>query len=132
MQPLTGSSAITNGIRITVTSQYLTEQSVPSDHRYVWAYTVRIANESDRSVQLVSRHWIITDANDEVEEVEGPGVVGEQPSIAPGKTFQYTSGCMLKTPRGAMHGTYRMVVEGNDDFDAQIAPFTLTLPLSLN
>lgn len=132
MQPLTGSSAITNGVRVTVTSQYLAEQSVPSDHRYVWAYTVRIANESERPVQLVSRHWIITDADEKVEEVKGPGVVGEQPQIAPGKTFQYTSGCMLQTPRGSMHGTYRIVVGGGDDFDAQIAPFSLSLPLSLN
>lgn len=125
------SVALTDGIRVTVTSRYLPEQSIPQSQRFVWAYTVRITNEGARSARLETRHWVITDSAGNVDEVRGPGVVGEQPNLRPGETFQYTSGCILKTPSGTMHGTYQMV---RDDarFDAAIAPFTLTMPITLN
>ncbi|MDQ3033042.1 MAG: Co2+/Mg2+ efflux protein ApaG [Myxococcota bacterium] len=137
MQPTTTSISITDGIRIAVTSRYLAEQSVPLSHRYVWAYTVRISNEGRRAARLVSRHWIITDAQGKVEEVKGPGVVGEQPHLEPGQSFQYTSGCILATSRGTMRGTYQMVrdaapSEEPSTFDAEIAPFALELPMTMN
>jgi ApaG protein len=119
------SSAVTEGVRIVVKSQYLEHQSVPSAGRFVFAYTVRIANESQTTVQLRTRHWIITDANGEIREVKGEGVVGEQPVLAPSQAFEYTSGCILKTPWGTMHGSYRMAREGGTHFDAVIAPFLL-------
>lgn len=126
------SVAITDGIRVTVTSRYLPEQSHPQGHRYVWAYTVQVANEGDRPAKLTSRHWIITDSNGKVDEVKGPGVVGEQPHLEPGERFQYTSGCILQTPRGTMHGSYQMIRDDGVRFDAEIAPFTLTMPVDLN
>lgn len=95
-------------------------------------YKVRITNIGTEGVQLVSRHWIITDANGHVEEVRGPGVVGYQPTLEPGESFEYTSGCPLKTPFGSMHGTYQMVTRGGDHFDAEIAPFALSEPHSIN
>jgi ApaG protein len=98
----------------------------------MFAYHIRIANSSRETVQLISRHWYITDATGHVEEVRGPGVVGEQPVLGPGEHFDYTSGCPLPTPMGTMHGTYQMVTETGDRFDAAIAPFTLAEPLSLN
>jgi ApaG protein len=119
------SSAVTEGVRISVKSQYLEHQSVPSAGRFVFAYTVRIANEGKATVQLRTRHWIISDANGEVREVKGEGVVGEQPVLAPGQAFEYTSGCILKTPWGTMHGSYRVMREGGNPFDAEIAPFLL-------
>jgi ApaG protein len=108
------------------------EQSAPLAHRYVFAYTVRIANEGELPAQLRTRHWIITDGEGRTEEVRGPGVVGNQPHLRPGDHFEYTSGCVLRTPRGEMHGTYQMYRENGDMFDATIAPFTLELPHSLN
>ena len=126
------SNAITNGIRVTVSSNYIPAQSAPKARRYVFAYTVRIANEGTESAQLKSRHWIITDGNGKVEEVRGPGVVGEQPMLKPGDNFEYTSGCVLETPRGSMEGTYQMVRADGSEFDATIAPFALMLPYSLN
>ena len=134
VQPTTTSTSMTDGIRVTVSSRYLAEQSVPLAHRYVWAYTVRISNEGARPARLVSRHWIITDARGKVEEVKGPGVVGEQPQLAPGQSFQYTSGCMLATSRGTMRGTYQMVRDPGDGstFDAEIATFALELPITMN
>jgi ApaG protein len=126
------SNAITNGIRVTVTSNYIPAQSAPKARRYVFAYTVRIANEGTESAQLKSRHWIITDGNGKVEQVRGPGVVGEQPMLRPGEHFEYTSGCVLETPRGSMEGTYQMVRSDGSEFDASIAPFALMLPYSLN
>lgn len=132
MTPTTTSSAITDGIRVSVTSRYLPEQSVPLSHRYVWAYTVRITNEGRSAARLESRHWIITDARGKVEEVRGPGVVGEHPHLEPGQSFQYTSGCMLATSRGTMRGTYQMVRDDGTPFDAEIATFALELPLTLN
>jgi len=91
---------------------------------------VNITNEGHDTVQLISRHWIITDGMGEVEEVRGPGVVGNQPVLAPGKSFEYTSGCPLTTPFGSMHGTYQMIIQGDEQFDIEIAPFTLTEPYS--
>ena len=124
------SNALTNGIRVTVRSMYLAEQSVPDDDRFVFAYTVAISNEGGLPAQLRTRHWIITDGGGHVEEVRGDGVVGEQPRLAPGQTFQYTSGCVLKTAIGSMHGTYRMFRDDGTSFDAVIAPFALASPHS--
>jgi ApaG protein len=124
--------AVTDGIRISVEPQYVADQSSPRAKRYVFAYTVRIHNEGMEAAQLRSRHWIITDADGRVEEVRGPGVVGQQPHLKPGEHFEYTSGCVLQTPRGQMRGTYQMVREGGVTFDATIAPFDLALPYSLN
>lgn len=126
------SNAITNGIRVTVSSNYIPAQSAPKARRYVFAYTVRIANEGTEAAQLKSRHWIITDGNGKVEQVRGPGVVGEQPMLRPGEHFEYTSGCVLETPRGSMEGTYQMQRADGTEFDATIAPFALMLPYSLN
>ncbi len=132
MRATNPSVALTEGVRVTVTSRYLPEQSAPRAHRYVWAYTVRIVNEGTEPVQLVTRHWIITDARGKIDEVKGPGVVGEQPHLTPGESFQYTSGCILQTPRGTMHGTYQMVRDDGRGFDAEIAPFALSMPSELN
>lgn len=126
------SHAITNGIRVQVSSEYLPAQSNPLARRYVFSYTVRISNEGAEPAQLKSRHWIITDSEDRVEEVRGPGVVGEQPHLEPGEMFEYTSGCVLETPRGTMHGTYQMERSDGTQFEAMIAPFELALPYSLN
>lgn len=130
--PRSTSVALTDGIRVSVQSKYLPEQSVPRLGRYVWAYTVRIENEGERGAKLVSRHWVITDGNGGTEEVRGPGVVGEQPQIEPGETFQYTSGCVLKTSKGSMRGTYQMLREDGSELDVEIASFALELPQTLN
>jgi ApaG protein len=130
--PLPVSTAVTDGIRIDVKATYVPEQSAPRSHRYVFAYTVHISNEGEGPAQLRSRHWIITDGNGKVEEVRGPGVVGQQPSLKPGEHFEYTSGCVLPTPRGEMQGTYQMHRPDGSVFDAAIAPFALALPHSLN
>jgi ApaG protein len=118
------SETVTNGIRVTVTSQF----SHAEPHRQLWffTYTVRIANESVETVQLVSRHWIITNSSNEVEEVKGLGVVGRQPTLAPGEAHEYTSSCRLSTPFGSMRGTFRMVTRGGPAFDAEIAEFAVT------
>lgn len=129
---LSVSVAITNGIRVTVSTQYIPAQSVPMKKRYVFAYTVRIGNEGSEAAQLHTRHWIITDANGKVEEVRGAGVVGKYPVLKPGEHFEYTSGCVLETPRGSMHGSYQMRRSDGSYFDAEIAPFTLAMPYSLN
>ncbi len=126
------SVAITEGIRVTVESTYVAEQSSPRTHRYVFAYTVKIANEGTEPAELKTRHWIITDGNGKVEEVRGPGVVGQQPHLRPGDHFEYTSGCVLQTPRGEMQGSYQMHRPDGRSFDAVIAPFALALPHSLN
>ena len=126
------SSAITQGIKVTVSTAYVAAQSSPAAHRYVFAYTVRISNEGTEAAQLRSRHWVITDGNGKVEEVRGPGVVGQQPLLRPGEHFEYTSGCVLETPRGTMAGTYQMQRTDGSSFDAEIAAFALALPYSLN
>jgi ApaG protein len=125
------STAMTEGIRVRVQSQYLADQSSPRDDRYVFAYTITISNEGQRTAQLRTRHWIITDARGVIEEVRGDGVVGEQPRIVPGQSFQYTSGCVLNTPVGTMHGSYRMWRDDGSYFDAVIAPFSLASPAAL-
>jgi len=124
------SSAITEGIRVRVQSLYLPDQSSPEDDRYVFAYTITISNESVRTAQLRTRHWIITDGRGTIEEVRGDGVVGEQPRLQPGQSFQYTSGCVLTTAIGTMHGTYRMWRDDGTFFDAVIAAFSLASPAS--
>ena len=120
---------MTQGIRVRVQSQYLPDQSSPTDDRYVFAYTISISNESTYTAQLRTRHWIITDGRGGVEEVKGDGVVGEQPRLSPGQSFQYTSGCVLTTPIGTMHGTYRFWRDDGTYFDAVIAPFSLASPV---
>ena len=124
------STAVTQGIRITVKSRFLTEQS--SAGRWAFAYTVRIENVGAVTAQLRSRHWIIVDGNGKREEVRGDGVVGNQPILRPGEKFEYTSGAVLQTPHGSMQGTYRMVLEDGRQFDAEIAAFPLTQPGGLN
>jgi ApaG protein len=126
------SSVVTQGIRVTVSSAYVAEQSAPASKRYVFAYTVKIMNEGGEPAQLRTRHWIITDGNGKVEEVRGPGVIGQQPALKPGEEFEYTSGCVLQTARGEMRGTYQMQRPGGEMFDAVIAPFVLALPYTLN
>jgi ApaG protein len=119
------SEAVTNHIRVEVLSRYSPENSKPLEDEWVFQYTVRITNQGPDTVQLLSRHWIITDALEHTEEVKGPGVVGEQPVLAPGESFKYSSWCPLKTPMGMMRGTYQMVRTGGNQFDIEIAPFAL-------
>lgn len=126
------SDTTTNGIRVQVEARYLAEQSSPRDNQYLFAYRIRISNEGTETAQLISRHWIITDADGHVEQVQGPGVVGEQPVLGPGSSFEYTSFCPLRTSVGTMHGTYQIVKANGDGFDAVIAPFTLATPNALN
>jgi ApaG protein len=130
--PSTTSSATTQGVLAEVQSQYLPDQSHPASRRFVFAYTITITNNGKEVVQLRSRHWIITNALGETEEVQGPGVVGEQPILSPGESFRYTSGAVLPTERGTMQGTYQMHRADGGQFDAQIAPFLLERPYSLN
>jgi len=117
-----------NEIRIQVATSYMDEQSEPESDRYVFAYTITISNDGEVAAQLMSRHWVITDANGKVQEVSGDGVVGEQPHLKPGEQFRYSSGAVLETPVGAMQGLYRMKADNGIDFDAPIAPFTLAVP----
>lgn len=115
-------------IGIQVVTNYIDEQSEPALDRYVFAYTITIANNGQVPARLISRHWIITDANGKVQEVTGDGVVGEQPHLNPGEEFRYSSGAVLETPVGAMQGLYRMEADNGVNFDAPIAPFTLAVP----
>jgi ApaG protein len=115
-------------IQIKVTTSYIDDESEPSSDRYVFAYTITISNSGDVAAQLISRHWIITDANGRVQEVNGDGVVGEQPYLNPGEVFRYSSGAVLETPVGSMQGIYRMEADDGISFDAPIAPFTLAVP----
>lgn len=126
------SEATTQGIRVTVKSSYVPEQSAPRQHRYVFAYTIRISNDGKAPAQLINRHWIITHGSGKVEEVRGPGVVGAQPKLEPGQHFEYTSGCVLSTPHGTMHGSYEMRRNDGTAFEATIAPFSLSMPYTLN
>ena len=119
-------------ISINVDTAYLAEQSDPSADRYVFAYTVTISNIGTVSAQLISRHWIITDAENVTQEVKGLGVIGEQPLLRPGEHFEYTSGTALATPVGTMRGTYQMVAEDGNKFDAEIPVFTLSMPRVLH
>jgi ApaG protein len=119
------SEAVTQGVRVEVLSRHSPENSRPSQGEWVFQYTVRITNLSSETVQLISRHWVITDAAEHVQEVRGPGVVGEQPVLAPGESFKYSSWCPLKTPTGTMRGEYQMVRPDGTQFDIEIAPFGL-------
>ena len=115
-------------IRVDVATSYVEDQSNPTEGRFVFAYTITIRYEGQVAARLMTRHWIITDANGKVQEVQGEGVVGEQPHLKPGQGFRYSSGAILETPVGVMQGSYRMVADGGEVFDAPIAPFTLAMP----
>lgn len=127
-----GSEATSHGVRVSVRPSYLPEQSSPAESRWLFGYRVEIFNESAEQVQLLSRHWVITDADTQVEEVRGPGVVGEQPVIGPGETFEYESFCPLSTPFGNMRGSYRMRTESGFDLDVRIATFELSPPMMIH
>ncbi len=109
-------------------TNYVEDQSSPPEGRFVFSYTITIRNEGSVPARLLTRHWVITDANGKVQEVAGDGVVGEQPHLLPGQGFRYSSGAILETPVGAMQGSYRMVADDGQQFDAPIAPFTLAMP----
>ena len=119
-------------IEVTIQSRYLPEQSSPPDNQYAFAYHITLHNRGRETAQLLRRHWIITDANGETEEVEGDGVVGEQPVISPGARYEYTSGALLKTPIGTMQGTYHMIGENGTPFDTTIPIFRLAIPGIVN
>ena len=122
------SEATTRNIKVQVKSQYDPSRSNPNQNEWFFLYTVRITNEGSDTVQLMSRHWVITDGMGKVQEVRGPGVVGNQPVLAPGESFEYTSGCPLTVPFGSMQGTYQMVNDREEKFDIEIAPFVLMEP----
>ena len=124
--------SITRNVRVQVRSQYIPERSAPPKHQWFFAYRIRIANEGSETIQLLTRHWVITDARGHVEEVNGDGVVGEQPVIEPGEAFEYTSGCPLTTPFWSMHGEYSMANHEGERFDVTIPAFILRLPGSMN
>lgn len=126
------SEAVTRGVRVRVESEYAPERSQPSKNQWFFLYTITILNEGAETVQLLNRHWVITDGTGHIEEVRGPGVVGKQPTLRPGESFEYTSGCPLSTPFGVMEGTYQMVTEGGDPFEAKVAPFTLSEPYTVH
>ena len=126
------SGTTTRGIRVQVTSSYLPERSTPAEQQYLFTYRVRISNVGTETAQLISREWVITDCDGNEQRVLGPGVVGEQPVLAPGETFEYSSFCPMKTAVGSMHGSYQMVTSGGEAFDAVIAPFTLAVPNAVN
>ncbi len=119
-------------IKVAAQAFYLEEQSAPDNDRYVFAYTVLIQNQGNIAAKLLSRHWIITDANGKVEEVRGDGVVGEQPYLRPGEGFQYTSGAILETSVGSMQGSYQMLADDGQTFDTDIPPFVLSIPRTLH
>ncbi len=120
--------AVTRGIRVTVRPLYLEDESEPDEDRYFWAYTVEVANLGAETVQLRTRFWHITDSLGRVQEVRGPGVVGEEPVLEPGESFEYTSGCPLATPGGIMVGRYTMETDGGENFDVDIPAFSLDVP----
>ena len=123
--------ATTRGIRVRVSPSFLDKDSSPAEDYYFWAYEVEILNSGDTTVQLISRHWKITDSEGRTQEVRGPGVVGEQPMLPPGETFRYTSGAPLRTPSGIMLGSYQMTGEGGEAFDVEIPAFSLDSPYAL-
>jgi ApaG protein len=127
------SDAVTRGIRVQVSAFYVAERSSPGDEEYFFAYRIRISNVGSETTRLVSRRWIIMGpTGEEVDRVEGPGVVGKQPILSPGESFEYTSFCPLRTPLGSMRGWYRMVTAGGETFEAEIAPFSLSVPSAVN
>ena len=119
-------------IQVMVETGYIREQSEPEENRYVFAYTITITNTGTMPAQLISRHWVITDANNKVEEVKGLGVVGEQPHLLPGDSFKYTSAAVLETPVGSMQGNYQMVADDGVEFDTEIPAFNLSTPHTLH
>lgn len=119
-------------VEVSVESMYVEAQSAPENHRYVFAYTVTIRNTGDAPAKLLNRHWIITDSNGKVQEVRGEGVVGEQPHLRPGESFQYTSGTVMETAVGSMRGSYQMIADDGVEFDAEIPTFTLSVPRVLH
>lgn len=119
---------VNNNIRVEVETKYLAEQSDPTERRYVFSYTITIRNEGQIPARLLTRHWIITDANGKVQETRGEGVVGEQPYLKPGQGFRYSSGAVIETPVGAMQGSYQMVGDDGQHFDTPIRPFRLAMP----
>ena len=125
------SEALTDGVRVEVEARYSSDHSEPGE-RWFFLYTIRITNEGGETCQLLSRHWLITDATGQVKEVQGPGVVGEQPVLEPGQAFEYTSGCPLETPFGSMEGRYQMVTGDGDTFEAVIARFELREPRAIH
>lgn len=126
------SEQTTRGIRVEAESYYVPERSSEREGYFFFAYRIRISNVGADTVQLVSREWMITDGNGQTQHVAGPGVVGEQPVLMPGTSFEYTSFCPLTTPVGSMQGSYRMLLTGGERFDASIAPFTLAVPTAVN
>jgi ApaG protein len=126
------SDTTTRGVRVEVRTAYVPERSSPQESQYFFAYRIKISNVGEETVQLLRRHWVISDGEGNMEHVRGPGVVGEQPVLEPGQSFEYTSFCPLPTPIGSMHGTYQMVTAGGSAFDAEIAPFSLAVPTALN
>ncbi len=119
-------------IEVSVRTSYLPGQSTPDQNRYVFAYTITITNTGNTPAKLLARHWVITDANSQTREVRGEGVVGEQPHLQPGASFEYTSGTVLETPVGTMRGSYRMEADDGTRFDAEIPSFTLSIPRTLH
>ena len=132
LRAVPSSEASTRGVRVTVNARYSPPHSDPAKREWFFLYTVTITNDGEDTVQLMNRHWVIMNANGHVEEVRGPGVVGQQPVLAPGESFTYTSGCPLGTPFGVMEGTYQMVTKEGEPFDAKIAPFTLSEPYTVH
>ena len=125
-------TATTRGVQVSVESFYLEDQSKPLEHQFSFAYRVQLKNEGSERVQLLSRHWIITDSVGKVRHVKGPGVVGEQPVLGPGDAYEYMSGSQLESPMGTMEGTYQMITEEGEEFDIRIPVFTLSVPGTLN
>ncbi len=119
-------------ITVKTQAEYVPDQSDVESERFVFAYTITITNTGNITAQLISRHWLITDATDQVQEVRGLGVIGEQPLLKPGESFEYTSGCVIATPVGTMHGSYQMVAEDGTKFEAPVAEFTLNMPRVLH
>jgi ApaG protein len=126
------SDTTTHGIRVQVQTEYIEERSEPRESYFFFSYRVRISNVGGETAQLLSREWIITDSDGNSERVQGPGVVGDQPVLLPGESYEYTSFCPLRTSMGSMHGSYAMQTEGGEKFDAAIAPFTLAVPGVVN
>ena len=121
-----------HSIEVAVRTAFIQAQSSPERNRYVFAYTITITNKGTVPAKLLTRHWVITDANERVQEVRGEGVVGEQPHLAPGASFEYTSGTLIETPVGSMRGSYQMVADDGTQFDAEIPPFVLSMPRTLH
>lgn len=121
-----------NDINVLVDTYYIDAESDTEMNRFVFAYTITIKNKGTVAAKLISRHWIITDANSQVQEVKGKGVIGEQPRLEPGESFKYTSGSMIETPVGSMQGSFQMITDDNESFNAEVAPFSLAIPHMLN